>query len=89
MCIRDRNSIQELLADAGHDPEQDMIITRVSKEGYRPYSGGIRVEDGRDISEVSPMVASITAPLNDIMVFVPEDCREAAEAAMEEAMVGE
>ena len=35
------------------------------------------------------MVASITAPLNDIMVFVPEDCREAAEAAMEEAMVGE
>ena len=84
-----RNSIQELLADAGHDPEQDLIITRVSKEGYRPYSGGIRVEDGRDISEVSSIVASITAPLNDIMVFVPEDCREAAEAAMNAAMVGE
>ena len=59
------------------------------KEGYRPYRGGIRVEDGRDISEVSPMVASITAPLNDIMLFVPEDCREAAERAINAAMAGE
>ena len=84
-----KSSIEQLLADAGHDPEQDLIITRVRKEGYRPYSGGIRVEDGRDISEVSPMVASITAPLNDIMVFVPKDCREGAEAAMNAAMAGE
>ena len=83
-----KTRIQELLSDAGHDPEQDMITARVNKEGYRPYSSGIRVEGGRDISEVSPMVASIAA-LNDIMVFVPEDCREAAEAVMNEAMAGE
>ncbi len=66
-----------------------MIVTRVHKEGYRPYTGGIRVEGGQDISEVSPMVASITAPLNDIMLFVPEDCREAAENAINTAMAGE
>jgi hypothetical protein len=35
------------------------------------------------------MVASITAPLNDIMLFVPEDCREAAETAINAAMAGE
>ena len=84
-----QNSIKAILAEAGHDPEEDMIVTRVHKEGYRPYTGGIRVEGGQDISEVSPMVASITAPLNDIMLFVPEDCREAAENAINTAMAGE
>jgi hypothetical protein len=84
-----QNRIKESLADAGHNPDEDMIVTRVHKEGYRPYTGGIRVEGGRDISEVSPMVASITAPLNDIMLFVPEDCREAAETAINAAMAGE
>ncbi|MDE0575136.1 MAG: HD domain-containing protein [Candidatus Poseidoniales archaeon] len=84
-----QNNIKEILAEAGHNPDEDMIVTRVHKEGYRPYSGGIRVEGGRDISEVSPMVASITAPLNDIMLFVPEDCREAAENAINVAMAGE
>ena len=84
-----QNNIKEILAEAGHNPDEDMIVTRVHKEGYRPYSGGIRVEGGRDISEVSPMVASITAPLNDIMLFVPEDCRESAETAINAAMAGE
>lgn len=81
--------VKRILAEAGHDPEEDMIVTRVNKEGYRPYSGGIRLDDGRDISEVSPMVASITAPLNDIMLFVPADSREPAEAAIRAAMAGE
>ncbi len=84
-----QNNIKQILSDAGHHPDEDMIVTRVNKEGYRPYTGGIRLEDGRDISEVSPMVASITAPLNDIMLFVPEDCREAAENAIQSAMTGE
>jgi hypothetical protein len=83
------NEVKAALAAAGHDPEEDMIVTRVSKEGYRPYSGGIRLEDGRDITDVSPLVASITAPVNDIMLFVPADCREAAENAIQTAMAGE
>jgi len=83
------NEVKAALAAAGHDPEEDMIVTRVSKEGYRPYSGGIRLEDGRDITDVSPLVASITAPVNDIMLFVPADCREAAENTIQTAMAGE
>jgi len=83
-----KSNIEQILTDAGHNPDEDMIVTRVHKEGYRPYTDGIRIEDGRDISEVSAIVASITAPLNDILLFVPEDCREAAENAINEAMAG-
>ena len=84
-----KSSIESILSEAGHNPDEDMIVTRVNKEGYRPYNGGILLEDGQDISDVSPMVASITAPLNDIMLFVPEGCREAAENAINTAMDGE
>jgi HD superfamily phosphohydrolase len=84
-----KSKIEQILRDAGHIPEEDMIVTRVSKEGYRPYTDGIHIEGGRDIIEVSALVASITAPLNHILLFVPEDCREAAENAIEEAMAGE
>ena len=84
-----KNSIEEILTNAGHNPDEDMIVTRVHKEGYRPYTNGIRIEDGRDICEVSEIVASITAPLNDILLFVPEDCREAAENAINVAIAGE
>jgi hypothetical protein len=84
-----KSNIEQILNDAGYNPEEDMIVTRVHKEGYRPYTDGIRIEDGRDISEVSAIVASITAPLNDILLFVPEDCREASENAIGEAMAGE
>ncbi len=80
------NNVKEILSAAGFDPEEDMIVTRVSKEGYRPYSEGIRLEDGRDIADVSPLVASIAAPQNDIMLFVPEECRAAAEEAIQSAM---
>ena len=84
-----KNSIEKILTDAGHIPEEDMITTRVSKEGYRPYTDGIHIEGGRDIIEVSPLVSSITAPLNHILLFVPEDCREAVEKAINQAMAGE
>ncbi|MDG1524452.1 MAG: HD domain-containing protein, partial [Candidatus Thalassarchaeaceae archaeon] len=35
-----KSSIEQILTDAGHIPEEDMIVTRVSKEGYRPYTDG-------------------------------------------------
>ncbi|MEE2758427.1 MAG: HD domain-containing protein [Candidatus Thermoplasmatota archaeon] len=83
-----KSRIESILSNAGHDPEHDMITARVHKEGYRPYSGGIKVEGGHDISDVSPIVASIK-PLDDIMLFVPEDCREAVEMVVNEAIAGE
>ena len=84
-----KGKVEQILSDAGYDPEEDMIVTRVSKEGYRPYTDGIHIEGGRDIIEVSTLVASITAPLNHILLFVPEDCRIAAEDAIRQAMAGE
>ncbi|HJM41350.1 MAG TPA: HD domain-containing protein [Candidatus Thalassarchaeaceae archaeon] len=84
-----KNRIEKILTDAGHIPEEDMITTRVSKEGYRPYTDGIHIEGGRDIIEVSALVSSITAPLNHILLFVPEDCREAVENTINQAMAGE
>ena len=83
-----RDNVREILSNAGYDPEHDMITARVHKEGYRPYSGGIKVEGGHDIKDVSPMVASIES-LDDIMLFVPEDCRNAVEEVIEKAMAGE
>jgi HD superfamily phosphohydrolase len=84
-----KGKVEQILTDAGYNPEEDMIVTRVSKEGYRPYTDGIHIEGGRDIIEVSTLVASITAPLNHILLFVPEDCRIAAEDAIRQAMAGE
>ena len=84
-----KGKVEQILTDAGYDPEEDMIVTRVSKEGYRPYTDGIHIEGGRDIIDVSTLVASITAPLNHILLFVPEDCRIAAEDAIRQAMAGE
>jgi HD superfamily phosphohydrolase len=84
-----KGQVEQILSDAGYDPGEDMIVTRVSKEGYRPYTDGIHIEGGRDIIEVSALVASITAPLNHILVFVPEDCREDAEKVIRQAMAGE
>ncbi len=84
-----KGKVEQILTDAGYDPEVDMIVTRVSKEGYRPYTDGIHIEGGRDIIEVSTLVASITAPLNHILLFVPKECREHAEDAIRQAMAGE
>ena len=84
-----KGKVEQILTDAGYDPEEDMIVTRVSKEGYRPYTDGIHIEGGRDIIEVSTLVGSITAPLNHILLFVPKECREPAEDAIRQAMAGE
>ena len=84
-----KGKVEKILTDAGYDPEEDMIVTRVSKEGYRPYTDGIHIEGGRDIIDVSTLVASITAPLNHILLFVPKECREHAEDAIRQAMAGE
>jgi hypothetical protein len=84
-----KGKVEQILTDAGYDSEEDMIVTRVSKEGYRPYTDGIHIEGGRDIIEVSTLVASITAPLNHILLFVPNECRETAEDAIRQAMAGE
>ena len=65
---------------AGHDSERDIIQARISKAGYKPYVEGIRLEDGRDMSEVSELVRSLTQPNERVLIFVPEDVRDNCEA---------
>ena len=57
-----KGKVEQILTDAGYDPEEDMIVTRVSKEGYRPYTDGIHIEGGRDIIEVSTLVQASQRP---------------------------
>jgi HD superfamily phosphohydrolase len=84
--IMDENQVEELseglveiVEENGYSCYHDLIQTRLSKEGYLPYREGIRLEDGRDISEVSPMIQSISTQFSRCMVFVPEDIREQCE----------
>ena len=64
---------------AGHDPMRDLLLARVDNTGYRPYMGGIRLTDGRDIADVSAVAAAISKTVHDTMVFVPVNVREACE----------
>jgi len=72
--------ITDVVISAGHDSERDIIQARISKAGYKPYVEGIRLEDGRDMSEVSELVRSLTQPNERVLIFVPEDVRDNCEA---------
>ncbi len=74
-----RDGLSDILQEHGYDEQHDLIHTRLSKEGYMPYKGGVRLEDGRDVSEVSPMIASMSEPFTSSMLFVPADVREECE----------
>ena len=43
-------AISAEISSAGYDPVRDLILARVDNVGYRPYQGGIRLVDGRDLS---------------------------------------
>lgn len=84
--ILDENAVSEvseglgeIITAGGFDAKHNLIHTRLSKEGYMPYKGGIMLEDGRDVSEVSPMIASMSKPFTSSMLFVPAEVREECE----------
>ena len=54
--------ICKIISSAGFDESRDLIQATISKSGYKPYVEGIRLEDGRDMSEVSELVRSLTQP---------------------------
>ncbi len=70
----------------GHDPLRDLILARVDNTGYRPYMGGIRLTDGRDIADVSAVAAAISKTVHDTMVFVPVNVREACEVVVRDTL---
>ena len=68
-----------MLESAGFVPADDLIIASISKRGYLPYSEGILLPDGRDVSEASPLIRSLIELDSRVLVFVPESIRDEAE----------
>ncbi len=72
--------VAEVLRKEGFDAEHDLITASIRKRGYMPYEQGIILEDGRDAAEHSPLIRSLTQTDERILVFVPEQIRDACEA---------
>ena len=79
-----KERLEEFIQDKGFDPEIHVLYARISKRGYMPYEQGIMLEDGRDASEHSAMIRSLSLPNERAMVFVPEAVRDEAELAVSE-----
>ena len=79
-----KQRLEEFIKSHGYDPEIHVLYARISKRGYMPYEQGIKLEDGRDVSEHSAMIRSLALPNERAMVFVPEEIRDAAEAVVRE-----
>ena len=79
-----KQRLEDFVKARGFDPEIHVLYARISKRGYMPYQQGIVLEDGRDASEHSAMIRSLSLPNERAMVFVPEAIRDEAESAVRE-----
>ena len=77
------SGLKEIVEGAGFDGYHDLISAPLRKEGYLPYQEGISLDDGRDISEVSPLIRSISGEFSRSMVFVPAEVRQQCEEYVE------
>ena len=75
-----QKDVAAYLGKNGFDPVHDLITASIRKRGYMPYEQGIILEDGRDAAEHSPLIRSLTQSEERILVFVPEEIRDACEA---------
>ena len=75
-----QKDVAAYLGENGFDPVHDLITASIGKRGYMPYEQGIILEDGRDAAEHSPLIRSLTQSEERILVFVPEEIRDACEA---------
>ena len=79
-----KQRLEKFIEERGFDPKIHVLYARISKRGYMPYEQGIILEDGRDASEHSAMIRSLSLPNERAMVFVPESVRDDAELAVRE-----
>ncbi len=79
-----KQRLEDFIQSKGYDPKIHVLYARISKRGYLPYEQGITLEDGRDVSEHSAMIRSLSLPNERAMVFVPEAVRDEAELAVRE-----
>ncbi|MDP6870305.1 MAG: HD domain-containing protein [Candidatus Poseidoniaceae archaeon] len=74
-----------ILAEGGYS-ESDLIIASIRKKGYKPYSQGIKLEDGRDVVEHSPLIQSLVQESDHSLIFIPEDVRDKCELVAREVI---
>lgn len=77
-------ALGELVARAGYDAAEDVILARTQKRGYLPYQEGILMEDGVELSERSAIVKALEHKIDEVMIFVPPRCVEGCVALIGE-----
>ena len=70
--------ILPVLEKAGFS-SSDIITASIRKKGYKPYSQGIMLEDGRDVVEHSPLIQSLVQTSEQALIFIPEVVRDECE----------
>lgn len=78
------SSLGDFLRDNGYQPEDDMIVARISKRGYLPYKEGINLENGLDVGIHSSLIESISKSKERALIFVPAEIRSDAEKFVRE-----
>ena len=78
------SSLGEFLRENGYQPEDDMIVARISKRGYLPYKEGINLENGLDVGIHSSLIESISKSKERALIFVPAEIRSDAEKFVRE-----
>ncbi|MCS5533315.1 MAG: HD domain-containing protein [Candidatus Poseidoniaceae archaeon] len=76
--------VKEMVQEAGYDPEIEVISSKISKLGYKPYVQGILLEDGSDAAEKSSLIRSLSQPFERALIFVPDAIRDDVEAKVRE-----
>ena len=77
--------ILPILEEAGYG-ESDIITASIRKKGYMPYAQGIKLEDGRDVVEHSPLIQSLVQQSVHALIFIPEDVRDHCEQVAREVI---
>ena len=77
--------ILPIIEEAGFSSE-DIITASIRKKGYKPYSQGIILEDGRDVVEHSPLIQSLVQTSEQALIFIPEGIRDQCEQVAREVI---
>ena len=77
--------IKPIVKNSGYS-EEEIIISSIRKKGYKPYSQGIILEDGRDVVEHSPLIQSLVLSSELALIFIPEDVRDECEHVAREVI---
>ena len=77
--------ILPILEEAGFS-SSDVITASIRKKGYKPYSQGIMLEDGRDVVEHSPLIQSLVQTSEQALIFIPEVVRDQCEQVAREVI---